>query len=86
VLKLQIRSTAGEREPAGDVQQALRQRLGFGFGELTVEAERLGPEEQVVREGDDLQPHLVHRIVLEWELAQARHSSTAMFWSVWSVR
>lgn len=24
-----------------------------------------------MREGDDLQPHLVHRIVLEWELAQA---------------
>ena len=60
-----------EREPAGDVQQPVAQPLGLGFGELAVEQQRLGPDDQVVREQHDLKPHLVERERLERELRQA---------------
>jgi hypothetical protein len=52
------------------VQQLVAQPFQFGLREVPVQAERLGPDEQVVREADDLQPGLVHREVLERELAQ----------------
>ena len=40
---------SGEREPASDVQQPVAQPLGLGFGQLAVEDECLGPDDQVVR-------------------------------------
>ena len=53
------------------MQQPVAQPLGFGLGELAVEDECLGPDDQVVREHHDLQPHLVERELLERELGQA---------------
>ena len=60
-----------EREPGGDVQQSVAQPFRLGFGELAVEQQRLGPDDQVVREHHDLQPHLVERELLERELRKA---------------
>jgi hypothetical protein len=68
---VELCAPAGEREPARDVQEPVAQPLGLCLGELPVEHERLGPDEQVVREHHDLQPHLVEREVLERELGQA---------------
>ncbi len=59
---------AGEREPAGDVQQLVAQSLGLGLGEFSGEGECLGPDDQVVREHHDLQPYLVERELFEREL------------------
>jgi hypothetical protein len=56
VLEVQLRPAAGERESGSDVQQPVSQPLGLGLGELAVEGERLGPDDQVVRERDDLEP------------------------------
>jgi hypothetical protein len=56
VLEVQLRPAAGERESAGDVQQPVSQPLGFGLSELAVEGERLGRDDQVVRERDDREP------------------------------
>ncbi len=71
VLQTQLRVTAVKCESVGDVQQPEAQPLGLGVGELAVEQQRLGPDEQVVREHDDLQPHLVERERLKRELRQA---------------
>ncbi len=62
---------AGEREAASDVQQPIADSLGFGLGQVPVEGECLGPDEQVVREHHDLKPHLVERERLARELGQA---------------
>ena len=62
---------AGEREPGADVQQPVAQPFRFGFGELAFEHERLGPDDQIVGEHHDLQPHLVERERFERELRQA---------------
>ena len=69
--EVQLAAPSGEREPCGDVQEPVTQALGLGFGELSVEHERLGPDEQLVREHHDLQPHFVERERLERELRQA---------------
>ena len=68
---MQLAAAAGEREPGGDVQQPVTQPFRFGLRELAVKHEGLGPDDQVVREHHDLQPHLVHRERLERQLAQA---------------
>jgi hypothetical protein len=44
-LEVELRAASGEREPPGDVDDAVAQALGFGFRELTVEAECLGPDD-----------------------------------------
>jgi hypothetical protein len=62
---------SGEREPRGDVKHSVAQSLRFGLAELAVEQQRLGPDDQVVREHDDLKPHLVERELLERELLKA---------------
>ena len=61
----------GRTEPGGDVQQPVADPLGLGFGELAVEHERLGPDDQVAREHHDLGPHFVERELLEREFGQA---------------
>ena len=71
VLEVELGASAGEREPAGDVQQPVADSLGFGLGQFPVEDERLGPDDQVVREHHDLQPDLVERERLERELGQS---------------
>ena len=71
LLEAELASSSVEREPSGDVQQSVAQPFGLGFGELAVEQQRLGPDEQVVREHDDLQPRLVERERLERGLRQA---------------
>ena len=71
VWEVQLAASAGERESGGDVQQSVAQPFRLGFGELAVEHECLGPDDQVVREHHDLQPHLVDRERLERELRQA---------------
>jgi hypothetical protein len=70
-LKVELRAASGERQPGGDMQQSVAQPLGLGLGELAVEQQRLGPDDQVVREPHDLQPRLVERELLERELGQA---------------
>jgi hypothetical protein len=47
------------------------QPLGFGLGQFAVEGQCLGPDDQVVREHHDVQPHLVERKLLKRELGQA---------------
>jgi hypothetical protein len=61
----------GQREPSGDVQELVAQSLGLGLGELPGKQQGLGPDDQVVRERHDLQPHLVVRERSERELRQA---------------
>jgi hypothetical protein len=67
---VELRAPSGEREPPGDVQQPVAQPLGLGLGQVSVEHERLGPDDQVVREHHDLQPHLVQSELLERELGK----------------
>src|ERR1035437_8778416 len=71
VLEVQLRPAAREREPSRGGEQPVTQPLGLGFRELAVKAERLGPDDQVVREHHDLQPHFVERERFERELGQA---------------
>ena len=71
VVEAELRAASGERELASDVKELVAQPLGFGLGELAVERQGLGPDDQVVREHHDLQPHLVERELLERELRQA---------------
>src|SRR3954449_8174042 len=72
VLEAQLAAPAVECEPTGDVQQPVAQPFGLGLGELAVEQQRLGPDDQIVREQHDLQPQLVERERLERELRKAR--------------
>ena len=71
VLQVEPAASSGEREPPGDVQQPVAQALGFGFGQLAVEDERLGPDDQVVGEHHDLKPDFVEREFPERELGEA---------------
>ncbi len=68
----------GEREPGGDVEEAVPQAFRFGFGELAVKAECLGPDDQVVREHHDLGPHLVQSDALNENLARPVSLSSRM--------
>src|SRR3954468_13480754 len=72
VLEAQLAAPAVECEPTGDVQQPVAQPFGLGLRELAVEQQRLGPDDQIVREQHDLQPQLVERERLERELRKAR--------------
>src|SRR5215218_4522707 len=47
-IEVQDRLAGVEGEAAGDVQQPVAQALGFAAGELAVEAEVLGPGDQVL--------------------------------------
>ena len=68
---MELGAPSGEREPPSDMQHPVPQPLGLGLGQFPVEDERLGPDDQVVRERDDLQPHLVELKLLARELGQA---------------
>ena len=52
------------------MEQPIAQSLRLAFGELAVEHEGLGPDDQVVREHLDLQPDLVERERFERELGE----------------
>jgi hypothetical protein len=52
--EVQLAAPSGGREPGADVQQPVAQPFRFGFGEFAFEHERLGPDEQIVRERHDL--------------------------------
>ena len=71
VLQAEFGAASGEREPGGDVQEPVADSLRLGRRQFAVERERLGPDDQVVREQHDLQPHLVELKFLERELGQA---------------
>ncbi len=58
-------------DPPGDVQQPVAQPLGFGRGELAVEAEQLHPAEQVLGDERQLKPGLV---VLEGVVGKVAHA------------
>ena len=58
-------------EAGGDVEEPVAQRFGFGSGEVTVEADELGPSEQARREHRDGGPGFVADVVLE---RQVRHA------------
>ena len=60
-----------EGESSGDVQKPVAQAFGFGGGEFAAEQQSLGPGDQVVRDTDDRQPHVVVVKVAEREVAQA---------------
>ena len=62
---------SGEREPGGDLRQSLAQPLRFSVGELAIERKCLGPDDQIVGEHDDLDPHLVERERLEGQPLKA---------------
>ena len=68
---MELGAPAREREPPSDVQQLVAQPLGLGLGQLPIEQQRLGPDNQVVREHHDLQPDILEREFLERELGQA---------------
>jgi hypothetical protein len=68
---VQLAAACGEREPAGDVQQLVAQPLGLGLGELAVQQQCLGSDDQVMRQEHDLKPHLVECELFERELGQA---------------
>jgi len=59
-----------EREASGDVQEAVAQAFGFGLGEFVGQQQLLGPNDQVVREAHDLEPHLVVFKGAERQVAQ----------------
>jgi hypothetical protein len=48
-LQVELRLAAVERQAAGDVKQSVAQSFRFGLGELAFEQQRLGPDDQVVR-------------------------------------
>ena len=50
-------------EAGGDVEEPVAQRFGFGFREVTVEADDLGPSEQARREHRDGGPGLIADVV-----------------------
>jgi hypothetical protein len=81
VLEAQAGAAAVEREPAGDVQQPYRSRLGSAFEERALEQQRLGPGEQVVRHLHELEPHLVVLEVFERELLTAVSLSSRIWFS-----
>ena len=58
----------GERESARDVQEAVAKPPWLGLGELPVERQRLGPDDQIVGEHDDLKPDFVQGELFEREL------------------
>src|SRR5450755_3432712 len=68
--KMQGRCAGVECQSPGDVQQAVAQALGFDVGELAGQEQPLGPDDEVVREAHDRQPHLV---VLEGSERQVAH-------------
>jgi hypothetical protein len=74
-LDVQLRLACGERESGGEVEQPVAQSFGLSVGELALEHQRLGPDDQVVREPHDLQPHLIERELLERELGPVSLSS-----------
>ena len=63
-------STAVEGEAGSDVQQAVAQAFRLGVGELADEQQRLGPEDQIVRDQHELEAGLVHLEVAEGKRAQ----------------
>ncbi len=56
---MQSRGAGVEGKASGDMQQPVAQALRFGFDKLAGEQQPLGPDDQVVRETHDLEPHLV---------------------------
>ena len=55
-------------ESGGDVEDPVAEGFGFGTGEVTGEADELGPGEQIRREECDGGPCLVAGVVLEWRV------------------
>ena len=58
-------------EAGGDVEEAVAQRFGFCFGEVTVEADELCSGEQARGEHRDGGPGFVADVVLEWQVGHA---------------
>ena len=57
--EMQCRGARVKGEASGDVQHSVAQSLGFGLGELAGQEQSLGPDDEVVRERDELEPDLV---------------------------
>jgi len=55
----QVLASAGAGETGGDVQDPVTERRWFAAGEVTVEAEGLGPGEQVGGGEGEFEPDLV---------------------------
>ena len=63
-------SSSGD-EAGGDVEEPVAQGLGFGFGQVAVEAEVLGPGQQAAGQQGDGAPGLVAGEVLEGEVGES---------------
>ena len=57
-----------ERESSGGVQQPVAERFWFADRELALEAQPLGPRDQVLRDQRQLEPHRVERELAEREV------------------
>jgi hypothetical protein len=68
--EVELSLEAREGEPGGNTEQSVAQSFLLDRGELAIEREGLSPDDQVVRQRDDLDPHLVERERLERELCQ----------------
>ena len=68
--KRTIGLAAGVGDDGGGVPDAVTQLLGFGDGELAVEAQRLGPGVEVLGDQHQLQPGFVADEVLAGQVAQ----------------
>ncbi|MDQ6775811.1 MAG: hypothetical protein M3071_06205, partial [Actinomycetota bacterium] len=58
-----------EGRHARQVGITVTQPLGLCLGEVAVEEEGLGPDDQVVRDQDEFEPDLVELVFVEGELA-----------------
>src|SRR3984893_2697995 len=69
-LEAKVRAAASPHQAPGHVQEHEPQALGLGGGELALEAQALGPGDEVLGDGHHLDPHGVVRELVEGEVAQ----------------
>ena len=71
VVDTEVEATASGGEAGGDVEEPVAEGFGFGFGQFTVEAEELGPCQQIGGDDRSGEPGLVTDEVFEGEVGQA---------------
>jgi hypothetical protein len=64
-------SSCGGAEVAGGVQQAVAEPFRLGRGEVAVEGEESGPGQQVVGAEGEVEPGVVDRERVRWQVGQA---------------
>src|SRR5207248_3653906 len=69
-LEAKVRAASSPHQAPGHVQDHEPQAPGLGRGELALEAQALGPGEEILGDGHHLNPHGVVRELVEGEVAQ----------------